>query len=154
MRPYKKLEDNEPIPKRETIGKQLADTQQEHQKQQLEVGEFVEEVGNKEIMKEIWKQIDERKELPQWKDKFYILMWVRKDPILVRVIKCMVQCRHTRPKPEPGLTCFSYESKKDQLLLEWVLPDKHAFKTFLNTRAYNDDFLMHCIDEYLAGRLV
>ncbi len=154
MKPYQKLKDNEKKPKRKTLGQQLADTQKEHQNQQIEVGEFVEEVGNKEVMAEIWKQIDARKQLPLWQEKFYLLVWFRKDAILPRVIKCMVQSRHTRPKPEPGLSCFSYEAKKDQLLLEWVLPDKHAFKTFLKTRAYTDDFLMHCIDNYLAGKLV
>lgn len=146
---FVKIEDLE----KPTLGKQLADTQELHQKQVIEVGEFVEEVGNKEVMKEIWKQIDARKELPQWKDKFYLLVWFRKNTILNRVIEVMVQSRHSKPLPEPGLTCFSYTPKKDLLLLEWVLPNKHAFKTFIKTREYTDPFLMDCIDKYLAGKL-
>lgn len=140
--------------KKETLGKKLADTQKSHEKQKIEVGEFVEEVGNKEVMKEVWKQIDARKDLPQWsKDKFYILVWFKKNAVLNRVIECNVHCRHTKPRSEPGLTCFSYEPSSDTLLLEWVLPDKHAFTTFLKTRDYNDPYLMKCIDEYLAGKL-
>jgi hypothetical protein len=141
------------INERPTIGQMLADTQEEHQDQKIEVGEFVEEVGNKEVMKEIWKQIDSRRGLPQWKDKYYILMWIRKNVLLTRVVEVNVMCRHSKPIAEPGLTCFSYEPSKDLLLLEWVLPDKHAFRTFLKTREYTDPFLMKCIDEYLAGTL-
>lgn len=146
---FVKIEDIE----KKTLGQQFADTQQLHQKQNIEVGEFVEEVGNKEVMKEVWKQIDARRSLPQWKEKFYILVWFRRNAILNRAIEVFVQCRHTRPIPEPGLTCFSYEGKKDLLLLEWVLPNKHAFKTFIKTREYTDPFLMDCIDKFLAGSL-
>lgn len=145
-----KIED---IEKKPTLGQRLAETQEEHQKQQIEVGEFVEEVGNKEVMGEVWKQIDARRSLPAWKDKFYLLVWFRKNSVLNRVINVYVQSRHTRPTPEPGLTLFSYEPKKDLLLLEWVLPDKHAFKTFIQTRDYSDPFLMDCIDRYLARTL-
>jgi hypothetical protein len=136
-----------------TLGQQLADTEQLHQKQVIEVGEFVEEVGNKEVMKEIWKQIDARKELPQWQEKFYLLVWFKKNTVLNRVIEVLVQSRHSKPLPEPGLTCFSYTPKKDLLLLEWVLPNKHAFQTFIKTREYTDPFLTDCIDKYLAGSL-
>jgi hypothetical protein len=138
---------------RVTVGQMLADTQKEHEKQQIEVGEFVEEVGNKEVMKEVWKQIDARAGLPQWKGKFYILVWFKKNAILHRVVEVYVQSRHTAPMPEPGLTCFSYNTSNDNLILDWVLPDKHAFKTFLKTREYTDPFLMKCIDEYLSGKL-
>jgi hypothetical protein len=137
---------------RPTIGQMLVDTQEEYQKQQIEVGEFVDEVGNKEVMAEIWRQIDARKGLPQWLDKWYLLVLFKKDAILHRVINVFVQSRHTRPDMEPGFTCFSYNPKEGQLLLEWVLPNKHAFKTFLKTRDYTDGFLMHCIDTYLAGK--
>jgi hypothetical protein len=143
----------EDIEKRKTLGQQLADTEHLHQKQQIEVGEFVEEVGNKEVMKEIWKQIDERRQLPQWKEKFYIFVWFKKSAVLHRLIEVFVHCRHTKPNPEPGLTLFSYEPAKDLLLLEWVLPDKHAFKTFIKTREYSDPFLMECVDKYLNGSL-
>lgn len=146
---FTKIEDLEKL----TLGQQLADTECLHQKQNIEVGEFVEEVGNKEVMKEIWKQIDERKHLSQWKEKFYLLVWFRKNTILNRVIDVMVQSRHTRPIPEPGLTCFSFEPSRELLLLEWVLPNKHAFKTFIKTREYTDPFLMDCIDRYLSGKL-
>ena len=135
-----------------TMGRQLNDTQAEYQKQQIEVGEFVEEVGNKEVMAEVWKQIDARRGLPQWSEKWYLLVLFKKNTILNRVIEVYVQSRHTRPDMEPGLTCFSYDPKTNALLLEWVLPNKHAFKTFLKTRDYTDDFLMHCIDTYLAGK--
>ena len=137
-----------------TLGQQMADTAEEHSKQQIEVGELVEEIGNKEVMKEIWRQIDERRGLPQWNDKYWLLVYFRKNPILVRTVLCFVQCRHTAPNMEPGLTCFSFDPIGDKLNLEWVLPDKHAFKTFLSTRHYNDKFLMHCIDRYLEGKLV
>jgi hypothetical protein len=145
---FTKVEDLEGKP---TLGQQLADTEQLHQKQEIEVGEFVEEVGNKEVMKEIWRQIDERKEFPQWRKKFYVVVWLKRSAVLHRVIEVLVHCRHTRLAMEPGLTMFSYDPKRDLLLLEWVLPNKSAFKTFLQTREYSDPFLMECIDKYLAG---
>lgn len=134
---------------KKTVGQLLADTQDEHLQENVEVGEFVDEVGNKEVMKEVWRQIDERRTLPQWNHKFYLLVLFKKDTILHRAIRVYVQARHTPPQMEPSLTCFSYDPKKDVLLLEWVLPQKHAFKTFLSTRDYNDPFLMKCIDDYL-----
>lgn len=140
--------------KKTTLGQRLADTAEEHSKQEIEVGEFVEEVGNKEVMKEIWKQIDARKTLPLWREKFYLLVYFKKNAILHRAINVFVQARHSRPEPQLGMTLFSYEPKKDLLLLEWVLPEKHAFQTFLATRDYTDPFLMNCIDRFLAGKLV
>jgi len=150
---FEKVEDLEKKHKSPKLGKLLADTAEEHAKQQIEVGEFVEEVGNKEVMKEIWKQIDERRDLPLWKEKFYLLVYFRKNAVLHRAINVFVQARHSRPEPQLGMTLFSYEPQKDLLLLEWVLPDKHAFQTFLQTREYTDPFLMDCIDRYLAGNL-
>lgn len=135
---------------RVALGKLLADTQKEHQKQQIEVGEFVEEVGNKEVMKEVWRQIDERKGLPQWRDKYYILVWFKKNAILNRAIEVFVQCRHTDPKKEWGLTCFSFEPKTDNLLLEWVLPNRSAVPMFMKTRDYTDPFLIKCIEDHLS----
>ena len=134
---------------RPTVGQLLADTEEEHKKQQIEVGEFVEEVGNKEVMKEIWRQIDTRRDLPQWKKKWYLLVFFRKDTIMPRVIHCDIQSRHSEPKMEWGLTCFSYNPKGDSLLLEWVLPNKTALPMFLKNRYNTDPFLMHCIDENL-----
>ena len=151
---FTKVEDLKKKFKKPKLGKLLADTQEEHQKQQIEVGEFVEEVGNKEVMKEIWKQIDERRRLPLWQEKFYLLVYFKKNAILHRAINVFVQARHSRPYPQPGMTLFSYEPKKDLLLLEWVLPEKHAFRTFLSTRDYADPFLMGCIDKFLAGKLI
>jgi hypothetical protein len=141
---------------RPTIGQMLADTQEEHQKQQIEVGEITEEIGNKEVLKEIWKQIHDRSGLPQWKDKFYLVVFYTKNPILHRIIEVNVQSRHSRCLPEPGLTLFSYDpALGDQgLKLEWVLPNKHAFKTFLMTPTTTDPFLMDCIKKYQAGTLV
>lgn len=132
-----------------TLGKMLADTEDEHRKQNIEVGEFVEEVGNKEIMKEIWKQIEDRQTLPQWKDKYYILVYLKKSAVLHRVVECFVQCRHTQPFKEWGLTCFSYDPVKNILDLEWVLPNKTAVSMFMKNKDTTDPFLIKCIVEYL-----
>lgn len=134
---------------RPTIGQLLADTEEEHRKQQIEVGEFVEEVGNKEVMKEIWRQIDARKGLPQWKDKWYLLVYFHKDSRLHRVMHCEIQSRHTEPKKEWGLCCFSYNPKTDNLLLEWVLPNRTAVPMFLKNRDKTDEFLIRCIEQKL-----
>ena len=132
---------------RPTVGQMLADTQESHQKQEIEVGEFIEEVGNKEVMKEVWRQIDARKGLPQWNHKFYILVYFHKDHLLHRVMHCEVQSRHSFPEMNYGLTCFSFEPKTDNLLLEWVLPNKSAVPMFLKNRANTDEFLIHCIEK-------
>jgi len=137
---------------RPTVGQLLADTAEEHQKEKIEVGEFIEEVGNKEIMKEVWRQIDARKGLPQWREKWYILLYFRKDTRLHRVMKCDVMSRHTAPSLEVGLTCFSFDPKTNNLLLEWVLPNASAIPMFLKNRDTMDPFLIHCIDRYLAGK--
>lgn len=141
---------------RPTIGKMLADTEEEHKKQQIESGELAEEIGNKEVLKEMWRQIHDRAGLPEWKEKFYQVIYFTKDPVLVRVIRANVQSRHTRPAPEPGLTLFSYDPALGDkgLKLEWVLPNKHAFKTFLMARNTTDPFLIHCIEQYKAGKLI
>jgi len=149
----KKLNTKSTVRNGDTVGKMLADTQQEHQKQQIEVGEFVEQLGKEKVMTEVWKQINERKDLPQWKEeKMYIVIWFRKSSVLNRVLQLFIHTRHTAPNPEPGLSCFSYEPKTNKLELEWVLPNKHAFLTFLKTEQYTDSFLIKCIKKYLAGQ--
>lgn len=134
---------------RPTVGQMLADTQEDHQKQQVEVGEFVEEIGNKEVMKEIWRQIDARAGLPQWKDKWYLLVYFHKDPRLHRVMHCDIQSRHSFPTPEWSLTCFSFTPSADALHLEWVLPNKSAVPMFMKNKANTDPFLIHCIEKKL-----
>lgn len=140
--------------KRPTLGKLLADTEAQHLKQaNIEVGEFVETVGNKEYMKGLWECIEKRSGLPQWSDKYYILVLCKKNVPLYRVVDIRFFVRHSRPLPIPGWHLWSYDPKSEKLHLEWVLPDKHAFKTFLSVRHYTDPFLMECIDRYLAGKL-
>lgn len=138
---------------KKTVGKMLYETQTEHMKEQMEVGEFIEEIGKKEIMKEIWKQIDERKGLEEWKDKFYLLLHFKKNYQLQRVIEILVQSRHTRPKPEQGLSLYSYDPKEDALVLEWTIPEERAFITFLLNPDDFDPFLIECIKKYQAGTL-
>lgn len=137
---------------RPTVGQLLADTHAEHLKQKFEVGEFVEEIGNKEVMTEIWRQIEARRALPHWQPKFYLLVFLHKDHLLHRVIKCFIQSRHTAPKMEPGLTLFSYDTSKDELQLEWVLPNEESFKMYHQHPDKFDPFLIHCIDCYLADK--
>lgn len=141
--------------KRATLGKLLADTEKEHlQSANIEVGEFVETVGNKEYMKGLQECIDKRAGLPQWRDKYYIAVLCRKNVPLVRVVDIRFFVRHTRLSPSPGWHLWSFNPKTEELVLEWVLPDKHAFRTFLSVRNYTDPFLMDCIDKYLDGKLI
>ena len=139
-----------PRPKRPTVGKLLADTESEHRKQNIEVGEFVEHIGKYEVMKKIWEAIDARKSLPQWQGRFWIVTCLKKSPVLHRAVNLLIHCRHTYLEPEPGLECYVYDTQTGKLDLVWVLPDKHAFRLFLQTRDYTDPFLMRCIDSYLA----
>ena len=137
---------------RPTVGQLLNDTHEQHSKQKLEVGEFIDEYGQKEVMKELWRQIDERKELPHWQPVFYLLVYMRKDPYLKRVLRCDIQSRHTKPSMEPNLVCYSYHSKNDELRLDWILPNESAFKMYLGNKSKTDPFLFHCIEQYLAGK--
>jgi hypothetical protein len=139
---------------RKKIGKLLQETQDAHMKEQIEVGELIEEVGNKEVMKEIWRQIDERRVLPEWKEKFYLIVYFKKNYKLQRVMEVYVQSRHTRPNPEQGLTLFSFDPSTEKLSLEWTLPDVRAFNTFLHNRYSFDPFLIECIEKFKAGKLV
>lgn len=135
---------------RPTVGQLIADTQEKASNAApVEAGDLAEGLGKDFVMKEVWRQIDDRRSLPQWNDKFYIVVFFRKDPFIKRTIRCDVQCRHTEPKREPGLTCFSYEGGKDDLLLEWVLPTRASFPMFLKNRANTDEFLIHCIESFL-----
>lgn len=143
---------------KKTLGQMMWETQAEHNKtfeQPIEVGEVVEEIGNKEVMTAIWKAIHDREGLPQWNEKYYIVLFFKKNAILHRVLEANIHCRHTAPHCEPGLTLFSYDPHLGSkgLKLEWVLPRKGAFKMFLKNRENSDPFLMSCIDRYLKGTL-
>jgi hypothetical protein len=136
-----------------TIGRMLLETQKKHEQEQIEVGEFIDTLGSKEIMKEIWKQIDARRTLPEWKAKFYLLVLFKKNYQLQRVVEIYVQSRHTKPKAQPGLSLFSYDPPNDRLALEWTLPDTRAFNTFLSHKDDFDPFLIECIEKYKKGIL-
>ena len=140
--------------KRPTIGKLLSDTHEQHIKNDLiEVGELVETIGNKEYMKSLWECIDKREGIKEWTSKYYIMVLCRKNVPLYRVVDIRFFVRHTRPAPNPGWHLWSYNPRNKKLDLEWVLPDKHAFRTFLSVREYSDPFLMECIDKYMDGKL-
>ena len=141
------------IADRPTLGTMLWQTQKEHEKQQIEVGEYVEHVGKHEYMAKLREIVERRQNDSAWKDKYYLLAITRKNPVLVRVVEIYIQARHTRPIPEPGLTLYSYDPSKKELKLEWVLPHKRAFNTFLKTEAYTDPFLIECIKKYQQGTL-
>lgn len=145
---YVKVED---LGKRPTVGALLAATESEHQKQQIEVGEFVEYFGEHEVMKKIWKAIDARRNLPQWQPRFWVVTLLKKNPVLHRALQLAIHCRHTAPLPEPGLDCYVYDTQRDALDLVWTLPERHAFRTFIQTREFTHPFLMKCIDEYLIA---
>ena len=141
--------------KRKTIGQQLVDTHEEHTKNAgIEAGEFIEHIGSHEIMKKLRQMIEERAGLPQWAEKYYILTFFKKNTILHRIFEFYAQARHTRPKPEPGLTLYSYNPKNKDFALEWTLPAKNAFKTFLKAEGFCDKLLTDCIKAYKAGKLV
>lgn len=140
--------------KNKTIGQQLFETHEEHlHNDNIEVGEFVEEVWGKEYGKQLKESIDKRVNDPDWKQKYYLLVIAKKNSILHRVIEIFVQPRHTRPNPEPGLTLWSYDPKSKKLDLEWILPKKHAFNTFLENESHTDPFLIKCINKYKDGTL-
>lgn len=135
---------------KKTVGQMLLETEREHQRQQIEVGEFVESLGKDKIMPEVWRQINERRDLPEWQEKFYIVLWMKKNTFLHRVLELVVHTRHTQPSKEWGLTCFSFDPKEEKLKLEWVLPKQHAVHMFLKNKDYMDPFLIHCIEAHLA----
>ena len=145
--------------KKKTVGQMMYETQAEHDKtfgdNKIEVGEVVEDIGNKQVMVDIWKAIHARADLPQWKEKYYIVLFFKKHAILHRVLEANIHCRHSKPSPEPSLTLFSYDPILGDkgLKLEWVLPRKGAFELFLKNRETTDPFLMKCIDQYLSGKL-
>lgn len=140
---------------KKTLGTQLLESYDHYVKNtgDFTVGEIVDEMGSKEIMPEIWRQIREREGSESWKETFFIVVWFRKHQIINRVTECFVHSRHTRPRPEPGLTLWSYNPKEKKLKLEWVLPRKEAFMTFLSKEYYFDPFLIECIKRYKEGIL-
>jgi len=146
--------------KKKTLGQELFETRESYIRENTNrtVGDQVDEIGEEEIMPAIWKQVEERKGLEQWKDKFYITVFFKRHPLPAsidenRVWDCFIQSRHTRPRPEPGLTLYSYDPKTNKLNLEWVLPRKDAFMTFLSKDSSFDPFLIDCIRKYIGGEL-
>jgi hypothetical protein len=138
-----------------TIGQELFETHESHLRDDnIEVGEFTEEVGKKEYLKQIRETIEKRANDPEWQKRYYLYVLVKKNSILHRVIEIYVQPRHTRPIPEPGLTLWSYDPKTKDLKLEWVLPKRQAFHTYLDNPNAFDPFLIDCIRKYQIGKLV
>lgn len=140
--------------KKKTAGQHIYETQKEHEASSpIEAGEFMEEIGAKEIMKKLRQMIEEREGLIQWQEKYYIVTFFKKNQQLHRIFEFYAHARHTRPAPEPGLTLYSWNPKTKEFMLEWTLPARNAFNTFLKAEGYADQFLIDCIKAYKKGKL-
>lgn len=132
---------------KKTLGQQLVDTHEEHQKSfRAESGELVEAFAPS-YMTGIWDTIRDHAYL---QDKFYIQVVSKHIPMAAnRGLHLTFIARLSAPLPEPTQDLWSYNPKINNLKLEWTLPHKLEMKNFLRAPEKYSPKLINDINAYL-----
>jgi len=135
---------------KKTLGQQLLDTHEEHQKNILtpiESGDLANEAG-KSYMKGLWKAIDNHAKLKL--DKIWIMAKAEKEHFAHRAIKIMfgVMDKPLRYMRE-SMDLWEYDYKNNKLKLLWSLPHRSGMKNFLRAPDKYSKDLIKWINMYI-----
>lgn len=109
-------------------------------------GAYMEEARNKtdhqevgetnEVLMERFKQIIEEAVQKNYEKgvtgKYYIHIWVQKEPYAQNALHIYPQCRRTRPSPYQGNDHFLWSVDGDKITFEWCIPKKEVLAYILS----------------------
>lgn len=115
-----------------------------------EAREVTKEWGKK-FLKDIEKIADEKKD---W-DKVYIKILAKKGITNAEIVSVVYGVTDFPPSPNWKNALYSYDRKKDEWRLEWLLPQaKEIAEVMLAHREGFDPFLIECIEKFMQGKLL
>ncbi len=98
--------------------------------------------------------------------KYYIHMWIQKEPYAQNALRIYPQCRRTRPSPYQGNDHYLWSvTDGGKVTFEWCIPKKEVMKyILLNPNEFDPDYVrmlrayakdkMEKIEDYLVeGRI-
>ena len=111
----------------------------------------------KEWGKKFLKDIEGIINDPQYKkwDMLYIKILAKKPIVSEHIVSVVYGITHLPPSPEFKYMLYSYDRKKDELKLEWLLPQAFQIaEIMLKYEDGFDPFLIKCIKDFKAGTLL
>jgi len=84
---------------------------------------------------------------------YFITVFTKKDPTHINFIRRKYIVRQTCPEPDWDQEIYSYDNRKSQLKLEWVLPTEQDSKTILKNKDVYDPILVKCIQDFKKSKL-
>ncbi len=129
-----------------------------------EVGETLEPLMDK--FKEIIEDCVQKEYERGIKGRYYIHIWVQKEPYAQNALRIYPQCRRTRPSPYQGHDHYLWSVQDGGVVkFEWCIPNKETVKYILANpnkfdvgyvkmlRAYCNDKIDKLEDYFLDGKI-
>lgn len=87
--------------------------------------------------------------------KIYIKILAKKQVYTAHAVNVVYGVTNTPPSPDWKNALYSYDRKKDQWILEWLLPQgKEIARIILAHKSGFDPFLVKCIEKFLEQKLL
>ena len=116
-----------------------------------EVGETVEP-----IMAKFQKIIEEAVQANYEKGitgKYYIHIWVQKEPYAQNALRIYPQCRRTRPSPYQGNDHYLWSVDHNKVSFEWCIPKKEVLTYILHNPNEFDAEYVRMLRKYALDKL-
>lgn len=132
-----------------TYGELMLEARQKTDKQ--EVGETLEAVMKR--FQDIIEDAVQKNYEKGVKGKYYIHIWVQKEPYAQNALRIYPQCRRTRPSPYQGHDHYLWSVDDGGLVkFEWCIPRKEVVKFILkNPNQFDKDYVAmlrrYCTDK-------
>ena len=86
--------------------------------------------------------------------KYYIHIWIRKDPHAMNILRIFPQCRRTRPSPYQDYDHYLWSIDDGGICkFEWCIPDKGCLKYILDNPTKFDSQYIAMLRRYCEDKL-
>jgi hypothetical protein len=117
-----------------------------------EVGETVEPVMDR--FKEIIEDAVKKNHDKGIKGKYYIHIWVQKEPYAQNALRIYPHCRRTRPSPYQGHDHFLWSVEDGgKVKFEWCIPKKEALQYILKNPNKFDAAYVNMLRKYAMDKI-
>jgi hypothetical protein len=85
--------------------------------------------------------------------KYYIHIWVTKEPYAANTLHIYPQCRRTRPSPYQGNDHYLWSIDGDKVTFEWCIPKKEVVQHVLKNPSKFDPTYVAMLKKYTTGKM-
>ncbi len=117
-----------------------------------EIGETMPAIMDK--LKDIIEECVQKEYERGTRGKYYIHIWVQKEPYAQNAMRIYPQCRRTRPSPYQGHDHYLWSVEDGgKVIFEWCIPNKETLNFIINNPHQFDKKYVAMLRKYCADKL-